>query len=75
MASFTSFNLSRGHLYICVFAHAMRSREKVPIEIIELLKEGIFYILFNTLTADFFQIGLLMELKEVPDGPTVPNLT
>lgn len=53
----------------------MRSREKVPIEIMELLKEGIFYILFNTLTADFFQIGLLMELKEVPDGPTVPNLT
>jgi len=25
--------------------------------------------------ADFFQIGLLKELKEVPDGPSVPHLT
>ena len=75
MTSFTSFNLSRGHLYIRVIAHATRSREKVSIEIIEILKEGILYILFNTLEADFFQIGLLMELKEAPDGPTVPYLT
>jgi hypothetical protein len=39
------------------------------------LKEGILYILINTLMADFFQIGLLKELKEVPDGPSVPHLT
>jgi hypothetical protein len=39
------------------------------------LKEGILYILFNALLADFFQIGLLKELKEVPGGPLAPRLT
>jgi hypothetical protein len=33
------------------------------------------YILFNTLRADFFQIGLLKELKEVPGGSLAPHLT
>jgi len=39
------------------------------------LKEGILYILFNALRADFFQICPLKELKEVPDGPFAPHLT
>jgi len=39
------------------------------------LKEGILYIRFNTLQADFFQIGLLKELKEVPGGLVAPRLT
>lgn len=53
----------------------MRSKERVPIEIIEILKEGILYILFKALQADFFQIGLLKELKEVTGGPSAPHLT
>jgi hypothetical protein len=52
----------------------MRSRERVPIEIIEVLKEGIIYTPINTLGADFFQIGLLKELKEVPGEPLAPHL-
>lgn len=56
-------------------SRAMGSMERVPIEIIEVLKEGIIYIPINTLGADFFQIGLLKELKEVPDGPSVSHLT
>jgi hypothetical protein len=38
------------------------------------LKEGILYILFNALGADFFQICLLKELKEVPGGQLAPHL-
>jgi hypothetical protein len=30
--------------------------------------------LFNALLADFFQIGLLKELKEVPGGPAVRHM-
>jgi hypothetical protein len=39
------------------------------------LKEGILYIQFNPLQANFFQIGLLKELKEVPGGFVAPRLT
>ena len=60
---------------MCVLARATGSGERVPIERIEVLKEGIIYIPINTLGADFFQIGLLKELKEVPGGRTVPHLT
>lgn len=75
LTSFTSFNLSRGHLYICVCSRARLKKEEVPIEIKEILKEGILYILFNTLRADFFQICPLKELKEVLDGQLAPHLT
>ncbi len=55
-------------------SRARLKKEEVPIEIKEILKEGTLYILFNTLGADFFQIGLLKELKEAQGGPSAPHL-
>ena len=49
--------------------------DEVPHEIIEILKEVIFYIGINALGPNFFQDDGLKELKEAPGGLLALRLT
>jgi len=60
---------------MCILARAVKIKDEVPHEIIEILKEVILYIGINTLGADFFQGAPLKELKEVLGGPLALRLT
>ncbi len=60
---------------MCVLASAVKIKDEVPHEIIEILKEVILYIEISTLGGNFFQEPPLKELKEVPGGTLAPRLT